>query len=321
MSEFLTPILLLIFNRPETAERVINEIRKQKPRKLFIAADGPRKDKAGEMEICDLTQKIVLQSINWDCEVKTLLRKENIGCKKAVSEGITWFFEHVEKGIILEDDCVPNECFFTFCEELLAKHQNDNKIMHITGSNLNDNIKFGDGSYYYSNYLNVWGWATWKRAWDKFDSELSDKAFYSKLIDLTFSYPSEREFWKSRLDLIKLNQTDIWDYQWMFSIWKENGISLNTNYNFIENIGFGGAATHTFGKTPYISTAKKNLKQIVHPSKTSNIERAEATFIFLLHGIKRQGYFRYYLHKYFIQRALNLFHKIKLKANKIRFDH
>jgi hypothetical protein len=315
MNTFSTPILFLIYNRPDTTKLVFEEIRKQKPQNLYIAADGAKENKTGEEELCDLTREIITQ-IDWDCNIRTLFRQKNLGSKYAVSSAITWLFEHEEQGIILEDDCIPNDSFFFFCQELLIKYKHDSKIMHITGSNLNDTFKFGDGSYYYSQYANVWGWATWKRAWNKFDLEINDKETYLELINHTFKHISERVFWRSRIELIKSNQVDAWDYQWMFSIWREKGICLNSNYNLVTNIGFGKDATHTTGGSPYLNPYTKNLTEITHPSKQKIIKKAETEFIRSLHGLKRKGFFEYYLNRYFFQRCQNLLHKIKLKINK-----
>jgi len=169
--EFNTPILFLVFNRPNTTQRVFNVIRQVKPKQLFVAADGPRRDKGADEEKCEATREIVKQ-IDWDCEVKTLFREENLGCGKAVSSAITWFFENVEEGIILEDDCLPNLDFFGYCEELLDRYRDNREVMFIGGDNFQKGKKWGDASYYFSAYNHVWGWATWKRTWDIYDFKL-----------------------------------------------------------------------------------------------------------------------------------------------------
>ena len=159
---FNTPILFIIFNRPDTAKKVFKKIQKIEPKQLFIAADGPRKNKPEDVELCKQTREI-LNGINWDCELITLLREENVGCKKGPADAISWFFEHVEEGIILEDDCLPSDSFFPFCEELLEKYRYDTRIMHIGGSIQLPDYENPD-SYYFSRLSHVWGWATWKRA-------------------------------------------------------------------------------------------------------------------------------------------------------------
>ena len=188
--------------------------------------------------------------------------------------------------------------------------------MHITGANLNDAVKFGDGSYYYSQYPNNWGWATWKRAWQHYDLELENTGAYLKLIDEKFNYLSEQIFWRSRIMLIKENLIDAWDYQWMFSIWRQGGLCLNSNYNLVTNIGFDLNATHTTGKSLYLTPKTTEVTEIIHPSSTAIIKKAETGFIRGLHGIKRRGYVNYYVQLYFLQRVGNAIHKIKLRLNK-----
>lgn len=175
---FTTPILFLIFNRPETTERVFQQIRKIQPRQLFVSADGPRPTKIGEQETCEQVQKII-QKIDWKCDLKTNYSEKNLGCRVAVSSGINWFFNHVYEGIILEDDCVPDISFFHFCETMLEYYRNDERIMHIGGFNYQDGIIRGSGSYYFSQLSHIWGWATWKRAWDKYDVNVSTYLNYS----------------------------------------------------------------------------------------------------------------------------------------------
>jgi len=310
-----TPVLLLIFNRPDTTAKVFAEIRKKKPKYLYIAADGPRENNPTDLELCKETRNII-SKIDWDCKLKTLFNNKNLGCSLAPATGITWFFKHEESGVILEDDCIPSSSFFYLCEELLHKYKDDYNIMHITGANLNDDVKYGDGSYYYSKYANVWGWATWRRAWNKFELQITNSDEYFKLINRIFKYKSERLFWMSRIQLIQANHIAAWDYQWMFSIWKENGLCLNSNYNLVENIGFGTGATHTKGTSPYKSPKTKTIKSINHPSRTNIINKAETSFIYLLHGLKRQNSLEMFLTRHLIQRVINLIHKINLIVKK-----
>jgi len=151
------PVLLLIFNRPDTTQLVFNKIRKARPAELYIAADGPRKNQPDDPENCRKAREI-LRQVDWDCKISTLFREENLGCKIGVSSAIDWFFSEVEEGIILEDDCVPDQSFFQFCQELLARYRDDKRVMMISG----DNFQFGrrrtDYSYYFSQYVHIWGW-------------------------------------------------------------------------------------------------------------------------------------------------------------------
>jgi hypothetical protein len=303
---FNTPILFLIFNRPESTAIVFDQIKRQKPKKLYIAADGPRANRINEEAQCEITRNAVLEKIDWDCEVNTLFRTENLGCGKAVSQAITWFFEKEEQGIILEDDCVPSESFFSFCAALLEKYKDDSNVMHITGTNLNDKKRFNNHSYHFSGYAGIWGWATWRRAWEKYDFELADTHFYKRLIRKKFKDPFERKFWNTVLNTLK--NVDTWDYQWMFSIWKAGGLCINTNYNFISNIGFDENATHTTYSSRYSNLPVTDIdNELIHPDKRLTDKKAEEEFLATYHDLKRLGY-----GNYFLMRANNLKHKIKL---------
>src|SRR4051812_29566436 len=168
-----TPVLFVIFNRPETTRQVFEAIRTAKPSRLYIAADGPRKNKPGEDQKCQEAREIV-KAVDWDCEVKTLFSKENLNCGRGPATAFTWFFEHEEEGIILEDDCLPTQSFFRFCQELLERYRYDYRVMHIGGNNfLNGWQRDQDYSYYFSLSGHIWGWATWRRAWQMFDYKLS----------------------------------------------------------------------------------------------------------------------------------------------------
>lgn len=243
---FNTPILFLIFNRPDTTQIVFEEIRKQKPKYLYIAADGARANKEGEAEKCEHARKLVLDSIDWDCEVKTLFRDNNLGCGLAVSGAITWFFENVEQGIILEDDCLPNESFFGFCEEMLEKYKDDSSVMHIGGHSLGvHNQNKYKNKYFFSAYNHIWGWATWRRAWNLYQFKMDNinLDIIEKQISKYFQTRAEIEYWKNTIK--KSKDVDTWDYQWTLSIWLNNGKSILPTVNIVKNIGFGLDATHT----------------------------------------------------------------------------
>src|SRR5688500_1827095 len=171
-------VLLVIFNRPDTTRLVFEAIRNARPRRLYVAADGPRPGVAADNANCQEARKII-DSVDWQCEVKTLFREKNLNCGVAPSSAFTWFFQHEEEGIILEDDCLPSQSFFWFCQELLERYRNDTRVMHIGGNNfLNGWQKDKDYSYYFSRSGHIWGWATWRRAWKHFDFDIS---LYEKL--------------------------------------------------------------------------------------------------------------------------------------------
>lgn len=244
---FDVPILFIVFNRPSTTRIVFEQIRKMKPKELFISADGPRKNKIGEKEKCEEVRKI-FEGIDWPCKVHKLFRKENFGCKMAESSAITWFFDNVKEGIILEDDDLPNKSFFLFCKEMLEKYRDDERIMNISGSNFQRGWKRDkDYSYYFSKQPHIWGFATWKRAWDKYDlntklyPEIKSKGYFSDI----FESVSEKKVLERNLDSTFYNKFNTWDYQWVFAVVINNGLSIIPNENLIRNIGAGSSAVHT----------------------------------------------------------------------------
>jgi hypothetical protein len=241
-----TPVLFLIFNRPETTKKVFNEIKKAKPSQLFVAADGPRADKPGEKGKCEQARKIIEQ-IDWECEVKTLFRDKNLGCKLAVSSAIDWFFENVEEGIILEDDCLPAQSFFWFCQELIGKYREKSKIMHINGTNWQFGDKYGNNDYYFSKLSSVWGWATWKSAWKHYDVEMTlfPNFLKEKKIDRIFENNEIKTHFIKIFKKAFNDEVDTWDYQWYFARLLNRGISIFPNTNLVENIGFCDNSLHT----------------------------------------------------------------------------
>ncbi|MCE1164876.1 MAG: nucleotide-diphospho-sugar transferase [Bacteroidetes bacterium] len=266
-SEFNTPILFMIFNRPDTTYEVFESIRKIKPKKLFVSADGPRPNKPGEDEKCRLTRDVV-KKIDWDCELHTNFSDTNLGCKKGVTKGINWFFENVDEGIILEDDCLADASFFKLCSELLEKYRDNENIMHIGGVNFQDGIKRGNASYYFSRYCHVWGWATWKRAWSKYDVTVKnyDENKYDEAIRTIIPDKDVRDYYKRYFNLVKNNQLDTWDYQWVWTVWSNNGLSVIPNVNLVTNIGFGEEATHTTDTSNNLSNIQKgSVNEIIHP--------------------------------------------------------
>lgn len=235
-----TPILFLVFNRPDTTARVFEAIAKQQPKHLFIAADGPRLNKTGEAELCKKVREITT-NITWPCEVKTLYRNQNLGCKIAVSSAIDWFFSEVEEGIILEDDCLPHPDFFTFCENMLSKFRNRYDIMHINGYapiyQLNTSR--------FSNYISIWGWASWKRAWKLYDVNASYYRAFKIQKLLKNIFPKNYFLIESFIDNVIKGLYNTWDLQWAIAIHIYFGKSVLPNKNLIQNIGFEGNSTHT----------------------------------------------------------------------------
>jgi len=262
-----SPILFLIFNRPDTTERVFKEIRAARPEKLYIAADGPRNERPEEALRCGETLKIV-ENIDWPCEVKRLYRTANLGCKDAISSAIDWFFENEEEGIILEDDCLPAGSFFYYCDTLLEKYRFDTRIRHIAGCSLQRGKKWGEASTYFANQTHVWGWASWRRVWKDYDKDLKqyeEEEVTDKLADI-FTDPFVIADWTRIFKELKAGKIDTWDYQLAFTNYFNNSLSVNPNVNLISNIGFGKDATHTFSTdSPYANLPLEEMTEITYP--------------------------------------------------------
>ncbi len=270
---FNTPILFIIFKRLETTQLVFEAIRKVKPSRLFVAANAPRAQVGGEAERCQETRNI-LQLVDWNCDVQTLFREEYLEVKLSISSAISWFFENVEEGIILEDDCLPSQSFFSFCQNLLKKYKDDNRIWQIGGCNFQNGIKRGDASYYFSGLNHVWGWACWANRWKFYDVELNsipnDSFIKNYWSGNAFKYWSDI-FWK-----MKNREIDTWDYQCNFTMWFNKGLAILPNVNLISNIGFGKEATHT--KNADNKDANKptyEIDNIKHPQIIERFEKAD----------------------------------------------
>ncbi|MCU7837321.1 MAG: nucleotide-diphospho-sugar transferase [gamma proteobacterium symbiont of Taylorina sp.] len=264
---FNTAILFMIFNRPDTTEQVFDEIRKIKPARLYVAADGARNGVTGEDQKTAQVRKIIT-NINWDCELKTLYRDKNLGCKTAPASAIDWFFEHEEEGIILEDDCLPNQSFFYFCEQMLQRYREDERIWHISGSNYQNGLKRGDSSYYFSMYCLIWGWATWKRAWQYYDVSIASYPDFVKKnkIKQLFKSRQLQKHWLEQFRLVYENKLDAWDHQLTYAMLNHSGLSIIPNVNLISNIGFGAGATHTIDANSRFSDIKSvEIHDIIHP--------------------------------------------------------
>jgi hypothetical protein len=256
--ELKTPVLFLVFNRPSTTKVVFEAIRQARPSKLYIAADGPRKDKNGELELCNEVRAIAT-NVDWECEVKTLFREENLGCGKGVSEGITWFFKNEPEGIILEDDCLPNATFFRYCAELLERYRHDTRIMEVSGNNIRPE-KYCNSpySYSFSDHNGIWGWASWRRAWDLYDYEMKN---YKKIKERGyfrkhFSSVYEEHYFQWVFERTYLFPHITWDYQWEFVKRINSGLTIVPQKNMVVNLGFGADATSTTNT----NTPSSNLK-------------------------------------------------------------
>lgn len=296
-----SPVLLLIYNRLDTTQEVFNILRNQQIAKLYIVADGPRTDL--DRKKCDAVRKFVDQQVDWDCTVIKLYRDENLGCGLGVKEAVDWFFKHEEQGIILEDDILPTSDFFMFCNELLEYYKDEERIMHICAMNFCGGKRFSSDSYYFSRIINPWGWATWKRAWQKNDFYLID---LEKNID-QLNLP---DYYKTELKNVKENKVIAWDYQWLYSIQKNNGYGIVPCKNLAINIGFDIDATNTKSAPKWAKKIKTEILHfpLRHPKEISINEKADKyAFNQLLadYNVSRLNRIRRIVSKQIIQRARN----------------
>jgi hypothetical protein len=248
MKSLSTPVLFLVFNRPDVTEKVFNAIRNARPEKLYVAADGPRKEKTDEAARCMETRRVAT-AVDWPCRVMTLFRDENLGCGGAVSEAISWFFDHETEGIILEDDCLPSQSFFPFCSEMLERYRHDKRIMEIGANNfLDPSDREKEYSYTFSNNNLIWGWATWKRVWDLYDYETPRyrEVCRKRYIDTIFHSVFERDYLKWEFEKTFVSgRKSVWSYQLEFARRVNSGLTIVPGKNLVVNVGFGQGATHT----------------------------------------------------------------------------
>lgn len=255
-----TPVAFLIFNRPDLTREVFAAIARARPSRLYLIADGPRSE--AEAEKCRQAREVVEQ-IDWDCDVRRNYSATNLGCGPRVSSGISWVMSEEERAIIIEDDCLPDQSFFGFCQEMLERYANDDRVMHVTGGNyLFDKTPIAE-SYYFSRYSFVWGWATWRRAWRHFDRlngswpELARGAWLEELLEDA----EEAAYWRRILQMmVESEKTSWWDFQWYFTCWINHGLTIAPRCNLVSNLGFRSDATHT-------NTAAENLR-------IANLERS-----------------------------------------------
>lgn len=264
-----TAVLFLVFNRLYTTKEVFEAIRLAKPPRLYIAADGARASREGEAATVQSVRDYVLNHIDWECEVKTLFREQNLGCKYAVSSAVAWFFENEEMGIILEDDCLPDPTFFNFCQELLERYCHDQRIGMISGDNFQFGRRRNDDSYYFSKYVHIWGWATWRDRWTgSYDvtmekwPRIRDEGWLADMV----GNAREAVYWRKIFELVHRGEIDTWDYQWVFANWVEGRMSILPAVNMITNIGFDGNAMHTTGASEFANLTRNPIDfPLTHP--------------------------------------------------------
>lgn len=240
------PVAYILFNRPECTIESFRPIQAYKPRVLYLIADGPRNTVGSDAVACQLVRNIATQ-VDWDCEVIKDFADTNMGLRKRVVSGLNAVFDTHERAIVIEDDCVAGPDFFPFCEQMLERYSNSERVMCVTGNNFQNGNRRGAASYYFSKYPHCWGWATWARAWRHFDEKISFWPEYKH----TFKFsalnkePSELRYWSNVFDDVYSGQRNSWAFPWTASVWNAEGLTVTPQVNLVENIGFGAAATHT----------------------------------------------------------------------------
>ena len=268
---FETPVLLLIFNRPDATRQTLDAIRRVRPRQLFVAADGPRSNNPTDAQRCH-DARAVIDDVDWPCTVQTLFRTENRGCGRGPAEAITWFFGQVEAGIILEDDCVPEESFFSYCQHLLEHYRHNDKVYMISGTNALKTWPVGKASYLFSYMGHSLGWATWRRAWAAFEYDMSGWASEQNRQQIRTLLKRPLYYDHFSTEFTKYYTTrpdDVWDFQWLFARWVNGGKTIVPTVNLITNIGFNADATHSVDETDLRANLPryKMASPLIHPKQ------------------------------------------------------
>lgn len=262
-----TPVLFCVFNRPDLTRRVFDRIAEQQPKTLLIACDGPRIDHQDDQRLVQQTRAI-FQQVDWPCRVEQYFRPTNCGCRQQMADSISWAFKRHERLIILEDDCLPSPSFFPFCEELLERYADDERVMMVSGDNFQPTAR-SRNSYYFSKYSHIWGWASWRRAWNHFDLGMSSWPDYRRRASLAefCCGDQELEYWKDTFDRQHAGEIDTWDYSWAYACWQQNGLTILPEANLVSNIGFRSDGTHTTDAGSRLANQPVTpIEKITHPS-------------------------------------------------------
>lgn len=272
-----TPVVFIVFNRPDVTQEAFRAIARAKPPKLLVVADAPREGRLGERELCERARAIAT-NVDWPCQLSTNYADTNMGCRRRVTTGLDWAFGLVDEAIILEDDCVPTPGFFRFCQELLERYRDDPSISQIGGVNFQDGIKRSDASYYFSRHNHIWGWATWRRAWMLHLDAMRQWPALREGPWLRSSLGTWREtrFWGTAFDKVSGGEIDAWSYEWIFTSWLHGMLSIVPETNLVSNIGFGPEATHTKTASPHADMPTREIGfPLVHPAQLQRHVRAD----------------------------------------------
>lgn len=241
------PVMLCTFTKLDTTKLVFEQIRKVRPPRLYLVSDGPRESHPEDKGKIEAVHDYIEGNIDWDCEVFKNYSDVNLGCGKRMPTGVSWVFEHEERAIFFEDDCVPEVTFFRYCEELLDKYENDDKVLLISGNNQIAYIDTFDGDYGFSHQANIWGWATWRRSWQEYDIDIKDWP-ESKHLPIWKQIYNRKAYWFlfAEYDTVYRHEYDAWDYQFSYLLGKKDAFCIIPKVNLVSNAGFdGNECTHT----------------------------------------------------------------------------
>lgn len=310
---FKTPILILVYNRSKYINKLLEILRKLNAQNIYVSFDGAKKHKEDVNKCKEVTRSI--NNINWKCNLYKNFLNKNYGCKLGVSKGLDWFFSKVKQGIIIEDDCIPSQDFFYFCEWSLNTYKHDKRVGGITGNNfLNNKVKLKD-SFYYSKYAHCWGWATWRRTWKNYDKSVKfwENFKLSEKWEYFFLNHREKKYWEKIFNNVVNYSLDSWAYPWMLCIWKNEQLIITPKKNLVLNIGFNKDATHTNSKIHnFYYKVSKLKKPYVAPKKIIVNERAD-NYVFRNH-YRGENYLWpnriFYLIKYLIVDPISFYKKL-----------
>jgi hypothetical protein len=279
---FDVPVLLITFRRPEPTAAVLAALRRVRPTRLHVAGDGPRPDRPDDAAGVAATRATVAREVDWPTEVRTRYHDENLGCRRGVVDAIDWFLSEVGEGIILEDDCVPHPDFFGYCAELLERYRDDERVWCISGDNSAGIGLAGDASYGFVRSPQIWGWATWARAWANYDRDLDGWAAVrgTSVVRRLLPDPVERAIVVELLDRLRdEGEPDTWDYQWLASCLLGDGLCAVPRANLVSNVGFGPDATHTSTPNRRSSVPTQSVLPLVHPARVERDLGAERELV------------------------------------------
>ena len=257
------PILLILFNRPDLTAGLLDIVRGQRGRRIYIAADGVRPEEAENEPLCAEVQKMARDfAEHYDGECRLQLQSSNLGCGRGVKAAIDWFFENEEAGIILEDDCHPNADFFRFQDEMLERYRDDDSVFMVSGSSFLPTPLTIEAAFFFTKYTQIWGWGSWRRSWKKYEFLLAEEDRVDWMQVLYDACPeiAERFYWKREFNkLCGKPVPHTWDYQLQFSAWKSKSKCIWPSTNLVTNRGLRPDATHTTSPSDYLSQKSREM--------------------------------------------------------------